>query len=186
MRFKTDKNSTKVSREDSALFRDHVGPVKRLRHDRVHPADKRPPPVARFRKRDEASVIQDLLSDQYDASDLETGEELIFARPGLQHRLLKRLRRGQFIVDAECDLHGLTVPEARRMLIEFLNRCVRRHCYCVRVIHGKGHGSRHQIPVLKHKVNTWLRQCGDVLAFSSARRVDGGTGALYVLLRRNR
>lgn len=186
MRLKTDKISTTVSREDSELFRSSVGPVRRVRHDRVQQAGKRPLPVARFTKRDEALVIQDLLSDHFDASDLETGEELIFARPGLQHRLLKRLRRGQFVVDAECDLHGLTVPEARRTLIEFLNRATRRHSYCVRVIHGKGHGSRHHIPVLKHKVNTWLRQCHDVLAFSSARQVDGGTGALYVLLRRNR
>jgi len=186
MRLKTDKNSTTVSREDSELFRSSVGPVKRVRHDRVQPGGKRPAPIARFRKRDEEQVIQDLLSDHYDASELETGDELIFARPGLQHRLLKRLRRGQFIVDAECDLHGLTVPEARRMLIEFLNRAMRRHCYCVRVIHGKGHGSRHHIPVLKNKVNTWLLQCHDVLAFSSARQVDGGTGALYVLLRRSR
>jgi DNA-nicking Smr family endonuclease len=186
MRLKTDKHSTTVSREDSELFRSSVGPVKRVRHDRVQPAGKHPPPVARFRKRDEASAIQDLLSDQYDASDLETGDELIFARPGLQYRLLGRLRRGQFVVDAECDLHGLTVPEARRTLIEFLNRASRRHCYCVRVIHGKGLGSRHRIPVLKHKVNTWLRQCHAVLAFSSARQIDGGTGAVYVLLRRNR
>lgn len=186
MRLKTDKRSATVSREDSELFRRTVGPVKRVRHDRAQMSGKRPPPIARFRIRDEASVIRDLLSDDFDPGDLETGEELIFARPGLQHRLLRRLRRGQFVVDAECDLHGLTVPEARRTLIEFLNRAMRHHCYCVRVIHGKGLGSRHKIPVLKHKVNIWLRQCQDVLAFSSARQTDGGTGAVYVLLRRNR
>lgn len=186
MRPKSEQNSATVSREDSDLFRNHVGPVKRVGHDRVQMSMKRPAPIARFRRLDEEAVIHDLLSDHFDASDLETGDELVFARPGLQHRLLKRLRRGQFVVDAECDLHGLTVPEARRTLVEFLRRCASRRCYCVRVIHGKGRGSRHRIPVLKHKVNTWLRQYQDVLAFSSARRIDGGTGALYVLLRRKR
>jgi DNA-nicking Smr family endonuclease len=186
MRSRRTKKCPTVSAEDADLFRSSIGPVKPLRYDRVPAAREPPAPVARFRWQDDRRVMQDLLAEPGDAADLETGEELIFARPGLQHRLLRRLRRGQFVTEAECDLHGMTVPVARQALTEFLRCCSLQHRYCVRIIHGKGHGSRQRIPVLKHKVNVWLRQREEVLAFCSARAVDGGTGAVYVLLRRSR
>ncbi|WJW76606.1 Smr/MutS family protein [Thiohalobacter sp. IOR34] len=172
-----------VDPADRALFRDSVGPVRPLRSDRVQHPPRRPPPQPRFRQADERAVLRDMLSDAFDAAELETGEELLFARPGLQGRLLKRLRRGQLPIDAECDLHGLTVAEARQVLAEFLlHSRLNRQC-CVRIIHGKGHGSVQRIPVLKRKVDHWLRQRDEVLAFCSARPVDGGTGAVYVLLK---
>ena len=124
-----------------------------------------------------------MLSDEYDPAEVETGEELIYARSGLQHRILKKLRRGQFVVSAECDLHGMTVPVARQALAEFLARCRLQHQTCVRIIHGKGHGSVQRIPVLKTKVGKWLQQREEVLAYCSARPMDGGTGAVYVLLK---
>lgn len=184
MRTKNVSKRFEIKKEDSELFRDSVGSIKRVNHDRHYFASQRPAPTPKFRRRDDKEVIGDLLADPADAAELENGDELIYSRPGLQHRLLKRLRRGQFAVEAECDLHGLTVPQARRTLIEFLSHCAVRSIYCVRIIHGKGRGSRNGIPVIKRKVNSWLRQRNDVLAFCSARGIDGGTGALYVLLRR--
>ena len=172
-----------VAPEDAELFRTSVGEVRPVDNGRVLHRLARPAPRPRFRERDDQAVLRDMISDAFDPAELETGEELSFARDGLQHRLLKKLRRGQFAISAECDLHGLTVPEAREVLVRFLEAARGNHQRCVRVIHGKGHGSRQRIPVLKHKVNKWLRQRDEVLAFCSARPVDGGTGALYVLLK---
>ncbi len=169
---------------DSELFQLSVGPVRPVQHDRIEPPVRRPPARARFREQDEREVLADLLSDHYDPTEVETGEELGFSRPGLQHRTLKRLRRGQHALQAECDLHGLTVVEARQTLSAFLHACQDRQLSCVRIIHGKGYGSYQRIPILKSKVDSWLRQHDSVLAFCSARPVDGGTGAVYVLLKK--
>ena len=177
------RHKPKVSSEDAALFRAEVGTVKPLVHDR-HPTPKRrPKPRARQRLRDEQQVLTDLLSDEYEPAELETGEELLFARPGLQHGVLRKLRRGQFSVGAQLDLHGMTVAVARVALGEFLHDCRRNASRCVRIIHGKGRGSSHKGPVLKGKVNKWLMQRDEVLAFCSTPRTDGGTGAIYVLLK---
>ena len=98
--------------------------------------------------------------------------------------MLRKLRRGQFQIGPALDLHGMTVATAREALTRFLHAARREGRSCVRIIHGKGNGSRHRGPVLKLKINHWLRQRDEVLAFCSARPVDGGTGAIYVLLRR--
>jgi DNA-nicking Smr family endonuclease len=173
-----------LSPEDRELFRASVGRVTPIEHDRVPPAHKRPTPRPRFALADEQAVLRDTLSDIFEPWELDTGEELGFARPGLQHGMLRKLRRGQFSVGAELDLHGMTVVVARQAVSEFLYQCRLRHIRCVRIIHGKGRGSRHQGPVLKGKVDGWLRQRDEVLAFATARPVDGGTGAVYVLLKR--
>lgn len=170
---------------DSDLFQRSIGPVRPVQHDRVDLPVPRPPARARYRERDEQAVLKDMLSDYFEPGDYETGEELGFARPGLQHRTLKRLRRGQHAVQAECDLHGLTVVEARQTLSAFLHECQAQGLGCVRIIHGKGHGSHQRIPILKSKIGGWLRQRDEVLAFCSARPADGGTGAVYVLLKKN-
>jgi DNA-nicking Smr family endonuclease len=115
---------------------------------------------------------------------METGEEIYYCREGLQQTVLRKLKRGQFRVSAFLDLHGMTVTIARQALAHFLQIARRDNITCVRIIHGKGNRSRHKGPILKHKVNHWLRQRDEVLAFCSARPVDGGTGAVYVLLRR--
>lgn len=169
---------------DDLLFKTSVGPVRPVTHDRIEHRLPRPPARARFRERDEQDVLRDLLSDGFDPGDYETGEELLFARRGLQHRTVKSLRRGQLAVQAECDLHGCTVAEARAVLSDFLHQCLAHGLRCVRVIHGKGHGSHQRLPVLKPKVGGWLRQRDEVLAFCSARPLDGGTGAVYVLLKK--
>lgn len=172
-----------LSREDQALFRSAVGPVKPVRHDRIAIPQKRPNPRPRFAHADEAAALAESVSDQFEPWEMDTGEELCFARPGLQHKPLAKLRRGQYAVGAELDLHGMFVATARQQLGEFLRQCQYRNIRCVRIIHGKGRGSRHGNAVLKGKVNHWLRQWDPVLAFCSARPVDGGTGAVYVLLK---
>lgn len=170
--------------EDIDLFRASVGDVRPVRDDRIMPHRHAVSPRPAFRERDEAAVLHDLLSDHFDAADMETGEELLFIRPGLQLRTLRKLRRGQIVVSAELDLHGMTVPVARSSVARFLVECQRHRIQCARIIHGKGRGSRHRGPVLKQKVGGWLRQREEVLAYCSARNYDGGTGAIYVLLKR--
>lgn len=173
-----------LSEEDRRLFRQAMEGVVPLRRERVEPARRRPPPIPVQTLRDEAEVLTDMLGGDFDPAELETGEELLFARPGLQHGLLRKLRRGRFSVGAELDLHGKTVAEARLAVNAFTHRARLDGVRCVRIIHGKGKGSLYKRPVLKGKIDHWLRQHDEVLAFSSARQVDGGTGAVYVLLKR--
>ncbi len=170
--------------EDQALFRRTVGAVRRIHYDRVEPVWRRPAPIPRFTHADEQQVLTDMLSDYFEPTDLDTGEELYYRRDGVQQAILRKLRRGQFRIGSVLDLHGMTVITAKAALALFLRDARRNSLGCVRIIHGKGKGSRHRGPVLKQKVNHWLRQRDEVLAFCSARSVDGGTGALYVLLRR--
>lgn len=178
------RNKTTVSPEDAELFRSAVRRVSPLRQDKITPPLRRPPPRPQQKYLDEQQVLRDMLSDGPDTSEIETGEELLFYRKGLQHGLLRKLRRGQFSVGAELDLHGMTVVESRGTLAPFLSACRLNDIRCVRIIHGKGYGSRHKQPVLKGKLNQWLQQRDEVLAFCSARAVDGGTGAVYVLLKK--
>lgn len=113
---------------------------------------------------------------------LETGEELNYCGPRLSQRDFRRLRRGEFAVQDEIDLHGMSVARARDMLVEFIAECLRRRLRCVRVVHGKGMRSGPGGPVLKHEVDRWLRRWDSVLGFASTPPRDGGTGAIYVLL----
>ncbi len=176
----------RLDSEDKRLFREAVKDVRRLPNAGPAPWHHPPPPRPLQHEHDERQVIDDLLSDTLEPWELETGEELLFSRPGLQHSVLRKLRRGHYCIAAELDLHGLTQKEARQALSEFLHHSRLQRLHCVRIIHGKGNRSRGQIPVLKNKVNHWLQQRDEVLAFASARPVDGGTGALYVLLKRSR
>jgi DNA-nicking Smr family endonuclease len=125
-----------------------------------------------------------MLSLEHDPAEIETGEEMLFMRSGLQHGLMRKLRRGQFAIGAELDLHGLTVALAREALAGFLSACQAANVRCVRIVHGKGRSSPGKRPVLKGRLHGWLQHIDDVLAFCSARPCDGGTGAIYVLLRR--
>ncbi len=179
---KSDKN--KPDDDEIALFRKAVREVRPLRQDRHTPIRRRPAPIPKQTLREQELVREAMLSDEFDPADIETGEELIYARPGVQHALLRKLRRGQFSVAHELDLHGMTVDLARREVLNFILQCQSGRMRCVRIIHGKGHGSRNKQPVLKLKLNRWLQQIDAVLAFCSARPVDGGTGAVYVLLKK--
>ena len=174
---KSDKN-------DPVSFPDAVGGVRPLKQDRVTPPRKKRKPVPEQTLRDQREVIASLLSDDYEPADVETGDELLYSRPGLQHSVMRKLRRGQYAIEAQLDLHGNTVPEARERVSAFIREMQAQDRRCVRIIHGKGKSSEGKLPVLKGKVNAWLRQWDQVLAFCSARPNDGGTGAVYVLLKR--
>lgn len=177
------KDPQTPSDDDKQLFRQSIGRVRRLRSNTVEPVAARPPPVPRQRQLDDRLVLDEMLSDDVDTTDLETGDELWFSRSGLQKRVLQKLRRGQYALQGELDLHGMTVAVARSALVQFLAECRAHRHRCVRIVHGKGLGSARQLPVLKGKVAGWLRQRDDVLAFCSARRTEGGSGAVYVLLK---
>lgn len=178
------KPKATISDDDIALFRDSLGDgVRPIKQAQVEPPPKRPPPIPRKKHEDEALVLRDMMSDDWQPDDIpEAGEGTWYARPGLQQNVQRKLRRGQFSIAAELDLHGMTVPEARAELLQFLAFAAQQRSRCVRIIHGKGRRSRHK-PVLKEKVDIWLRQIDEVLAYCSARPHDGGTGALYVLLK---
>src|SRR5262245_2096166 len=143
---------------------------------------RKPPARARFTAADRALVLVESLTGVGPEDLGDTGVALTFRRAGVQDRVLKKLRRGEYRVEDVCDLHGLRVDEAKDALRGFLADALARRLRCVRIIHGKGHGSGPRGPVLKTAVNMILRKTGPVLAFTSARRVDGGTGAINVLL----
>ncbi|RTE67573.1 DNA mismatch repair protein MutS [Amphritea opalescens] len=115
---------------------------------------------------------------------VETNDELIFAAPGVQLKLMKRLKQGHVPWDAGLDLHGYTLDDARTELGSFIRECSNQQLRCVMVIHGKSNSIEGQHARMKSYVNDWLRQMNQVIAFSSAQPKDGGTGALYVLLKR--
>lgn len=170
--------------KDSDLFRQSLDDVAPISQDKVAPYRQPVKPVARQRQKDERQVMDSLLSFEQEDVLTGSGEALSFARTGLQHSVLKKLRKGGFVIEAELDLHGQTVPEAAQSLTDFIRHYRNDGKRCVRIIHGKGQGSPDKIPILKTKINTWLRQKDEVLAFCSALTVDGGTGAVYVLLKK--
>lgn len=175
----------KPAADGAMLFRRAVADAVPLPpSDRAELARPRPKPVARQRHVDEQQVLVDALADPWDwEAAVSTGEELVFARPGVPTAALRKLRRGGWVIKGELDLHGHTGDEARVALAAFLNRCMVEERRCVRIIHGKGHGSKNRLPVLQNKVRHWLMQREDVLAFCQARTVDGGAGAVIVLLK---
>jgi DNA-nicking Smr family endonuclease len=173
----------KPSEDDIRVFRDAVKGTRPLgATPRVRPNRPKPKPRARFRRLGEAEVLEESLQLSPIDLEVEFGEELTYRRSGIQDAVMRRLRRGYYRVESELDLHGLTVPEAKSAMRDFLARAIARQCRCVRVIHGKGLGSGPRGPVIKQAVNVILRRTDPVVAFCSARPVDGGTGAIYVLL----
>ncbi|MDR2877277.1 MAG: Smr/MutS family protein [Chromatiales bacterium] len=170
--------------DDALLFRESMHGVKRIEpQDRVPPFRKKPRPVPQQHLRNDVFVREEVLILDDENAELETGDVLYFSRAGLQHGLLRKLRRGQYPIGAELDLHGMTANEARQALSYFLGECRSTATRCVRIIHGKGLSSPQRQPVLKTRLNGWLQRRDEVLAFCSARPADGGTGAVYVLLR---
>jgi len=177
---KKDKHS---KTDDAALFRSAVGPVAPVSTRRSTQPRPQPKPHARFSQADDRAVLEESLTAEPDLAELETGEELLFARPNITRKVMRQLRRGQYAIQDEIDLHGMTLEEARTALHAFIGAATARRAHCVRVIHGKGLGSGPRGPVLKSGVNRWLRRWDSVAAFCSAQPQHGGTGAAYVLLR---
>jgi len=142
-----------------------------------------PEPIPRQRELDEKAALEEALSDEMDVETLlETDEGLSFRRRHIGQDVVRRLRRGQWAIQAQIDLHGLRRDEARESLQSFLRLSRRLGHRCVRVVHGKGLGSPGKAPVLKSRVRAWLIQSQSVLAFVQARASQGGHGAVIVLL----
>ena len=182
----TAQRAEQALREQQArnVFAEAVGPVQSLRDNgRAEVPRLRPEPHPHQRERDEREAMREALSDEVDVESLLlTDDGLSFRRPGIAADVPVRLRRGQWALQAELDLHGLTREEARERLAAFLREAHRRGQRCVRVVHGKGNGSPGRQPVLKDKVQRWLAQRGEVIAFAQASGAQGGAGALLVLL----
>ncbi len=182
MSHKQDKRRPRcASQADRDLFRDAVGPVRQIKSPERSPGRNPPPPRAHMRQRDEAAVLDELLAD-FDPSTMETGAELGWTRTNAPRTLLKKLRRGQYSIQDELDLHQMTARTAREVLQEFLAECVAEEHSCVRIIHGKGLRSGPKGPVLKALTDHLLRRHKAVVAFASAPPAEGGTGAVIVLL----
>ncbi len=174
-----------AERRERDLFARSVGAVIALRKGAAPPPAKpRPAPVARQRQRDEAAALVESISDEFNAESLlDTDDALSYRRSGIGIDVVRKLRRGVWVMQAEIDLHGLRRDQARERIDAFLRDAERDGLRCVRVVHGKGLGSPGREPVLKQKVKSWLVQRNAVLAFTHARPADGGHGALLVLLR---
>ncbi|SIO58486.1 DNA-nicking endonuclease, Smr domain [Burkholderia sp. GAS332] len=169
---------------DADLFRREIGAVAPLAVPQRASLPRNPPsPLPVQTKLDEEAVLHEAISDEFDPEILlDTDETLSYCRPGISQEVVRKLRRGDWIVQAQIDLHGMRREEAREALAEFIRESVKRGQRCLRVIHGKGLGSIGKEPVLKGKVRAWLVQKSEVIAFCQARAHDGGAGAVVVLL----
>jgi DNA-nicking Smr family endonuclease len=175
--------SSKRADPDATLFREAMRDVKPIAQRQRVPLEKRKPPArATFTAADRKRVLVESLEGVGESDVTDTGDEIAFHRDGVQTAVMRKLKRGEYRIESTCDLHGLRVEEAKQALREFLAESLARNLRCVRVIHGKGKGSGPRGPVIKTAVNLILRKTAPVLAFTSARRVDGGTGAINVLL----
>jgi len=171
-----------------ADFRDAVADVEPLaRTERHAPAVPPPPPIPLQTRRDERAALAESLLGPVSVDDaLDSGEELVYLREGLSRQVLRRLRRGHWVVQDSIDLHGMNRVSAAEAVAEFLRSSAARSLRCVRIVHGKGRGSMNREPVLKAMLRKWLPRRDEVLGFCQAPAAHGGGGALLVLLRAKR
>ena len=143
-----------------------------------------PPPVPAQTRRDERAVLAESLTGPLSAEEaLESGVELSYLRDGMSRQVLRRLRRGHWVVQDHLDLHGMNRDEAALQVGAFVRAAAARGLRCVRIVHGKGLGSKNREPVLKGKLRAWLTPRDEVLAYCQAPATEGGSGALLVLLK---
>ena len=180
-----NENSDKSKDEDSAeesLFREAMSDATPLQHETRVAHPRRVSTRARFSRKEHNEVLRESMQADYDQREIHSEDNLRFHRATVGKRTMRKLARGNYAVQDELDLHGMTVAEAQNALQNFISDACIRGFTCVRIVHGKGLGSGERGPVLKRKVASMLRRWQQVLAFVSARQVDGGTGAVYVLL----
>jgi len=176
---------------EKELFAHSIGPVKALpaRHSPGQNADisiPQPAPIPFQQQLDELAVMREAISDEFDGDALlDTDDSLSFRRPGIGLDVVRKLRRGAWRIQGQLDLHGLRRDDARDTLSKFIREAQKTGWRCVRVVHGKGLGSPGKTPILKGRVQSWLIQKIEVLAFAQARPAEGGAGALVVLLAPN-
>ncbi len=192
---KADKIAKKEARiqqtndnRDDDLFREAMGGVSPLSNNKVYHEDKittsKPiPRKIQYYEEDELE-IHDPLSDELYVEEVEPEGTISFCETGIQKGVFRKLRSGQYRISDELDLHGTTIKQAKQILMYYLQETPQFESCCVRIIHGKGNRSGNNKPVLKTQVNHWLTEHERVLAFHSAKAKDGGTGAVYVLLKR--
>ncbi len=180
---KAKRQKAQVSQEQN-LFTQAMSDVVPLKHDKVHHNNNKP--IAKRRNADEEPNLEiiDPLSDERELEEVDAEETISFCQSGIQKSVYRKLRSGAYRISDELDLHGATVKQAKQILVYFLQEAVQFENCCIRIIHGKGHRSGKNKPVLKTHVNHWLSEHERVLAFHSAKPKDGGTGAVYVLLKR--
>ena len=166
------------------LFTRAVGKVAPIpNQERVWSPPQRPTPRPLQQDLDDEAVMHESMSDEFDISTLlDADDQLSFRRPGIGTDVTRKLRKGEWSIQGQIDLHGLRSDEARNAMGQFISDAKRMGWRCVRVVHGKGLGSPGKEPVLKSKVQRWLVQKNEVLAFVQAKPSDGGGGALLVLL----
>ena len=174
---------TEVSDDDRRLFAEAIGPVRAIKARESALERPKPKPEATQALLDEARVFDELMNIDIDPALMEIGEELSYLKDGVAPRVLRNLKRGYYSIGDEIDLHQMTVAVARDAMKAFLEENRRSNRLCVKIIHGKGLRSRAAGPVLKRLVDSTLRKRGDVIAFASAKPVEGGTGATLVLLK---
>jgi DNA-nicking Smr family endonuclease len=174
----------KKLREEREIFATAVGKVKPLPHKgKTHLPYDPPAPIPVQQQLDEQKALSETMSDEWDTSSLlDTDEQLSFRRPGIGADVVRKLRKGEWAMQGQVDLHNLRSDEARETLGTFIRESYKHGLRCVRVVHGKGLGSPGKVPVLKNKVHSWLIQKNQVLAFVQATPAQGGAGALVVLL----
>ncbi len=188
-RLRQQQEAARRARAERMLFQDAVGPVQALRgtQERRWHTPEPPEPLPVQRILDEERVLVESISDEFDVTTLlDVDDQLSFRRPGIGLDVTQRLRAGDWSIQRQLDLHGLRTDEAREALGEFVRMAHRTGLRCVRVVHGKGLGSPGKTPVLKSRVQRWLVQKKEVLAFVQARPAEGGAGALVVLLQPGR
>ncbi len=178
------REAEKKRRAEKELFSNSVGRVKPLLVEKkAHLVPDLPAPIPVQKQLDEQAVLREALSDAWDTGSLlDTDEALSFRRPGIGVDVVRKLRKGEWTVQAQLDLHNLRTEEARDALGQFILEKYKHGIRCVRVVHGKGLGSPGKVSVLKPKVQSWLIQKNQVLAFVQATPAQGGAGARVVLL----
>ena len=181
---KAQREAAAKRQAERQLFSLSVGAITPLRsRNLIDTAPEPIPPLPMQHWLDEERVLRESISDDFDVSTLlDTDDQLSFRRPGIGVEITRRLRSGHWSIQRQLDLHGLRTDEAREALGQFIRYAHKTGLRCVRVVHGKGLGSPGKTPVLKGRVQRWLVQKKEVLAFVQARPMDGGAGALLVLL----
>ena len=174
----------KPSEDDDFSFQDAIKGVKPIKNDRIdlYAYRENPKPFKDKTDYSEDDAVH-ALSDNMETQDVSGEEFIFFARPGVQLKTQKHLRQGKITVEDHLDLHGMNIEEAREVLLDFIQFSQKQQIRCIRLVHGKGYRAKNNTPVLKNMVNSWLRQHSDILAFSSAQPRDGGTGAVYILIK---
>lgn len=179
------KKKPKLSPEDRLLFADAVLNVRPLKSRNTAAPYAAPPKIRTqtfgSQTFDEEALFSYPLSDAHDDQHILGDEIISYQKNSIQQRTLRNLRAGKLIIDDRLDLHGLTIEQARQVVSQFILDCQLSNKKCVIVVHGKG--STHKPPRLKSMINHWLPQIPDVLAFCSAQRQHGGSGAVYILLK---